>query len=222
MSASLFAVPAARTTRHWGGGGEDAGCRWQRWFWRWWNMYLCKLLLEGLLEHSYFCCNMFPFLPRLDHFNFASSGFCFVSHSDNLAFRWLFLSLACGVSRASQRNALLIQHCYSSYRTTQFEKTIKKRQKGPVLAIKGPFGDLGGPDLVPTAPHWPAWHLSSIVSPLTRILGPWKQNLFAGPTEAKPACLHIRIYVQHLWCDACTNFSVWGDILHWWQTGEKS
>ena len=92
MSASLFAVPAARTTRHWGGGGEDAGCRWQRWFWRWWNMYLCKLLLEGLLEHSYFCCNMFPFLPRLDHFNFASSGFCFVSHSDNLAFRWLFLS----------------------------------------------------------------------------------------------------------------------------------
>ena len=64
---------------------------------------------------------------------------------------------ACGVSRASQRNALLIQHCYSPYRTTQFEKTIKKRQKGPVLAIKGPFGDLGGPDLVPTAPHWPAW-----------------------------------------------------------------
>ena len=44
-----------------------------------------------------------------------------------------------------QRNALLIQHCYSPYRTTQFEKTIKKRQKGPVLAIKGPFGDLGGP-----------------------------------------------------------------------------
>merc|ERR1712052_109336 len=33
----------------------------------------------------------------------------------------------------------------SPYRTTQFEKTIKKRQKGPVLAIKGPFGDLGGP-----------------------------------------------------------------------------
>ena len=49
------------------------------------------------------------------------------------------------MSRASQRNALLIQHCYSPYRTTQFEKTIKKRQKGPVLAIKGPFGDLGGP-----------------------------------------------------------------------------
>ena len=49
------------------------------------------------------------------------------------------------MSRESQRNALLIQHCYSPYRTTQFEKTIKKRQKGPVLAIKGPFGDLGGP-----------------------------------------------------------------------------
>ena len=49
------------------------------------------------------------------------------------------------MSRTSQRNALLFQHCYSPYRTTQFEKTIKKRQKGPVLAIKGPFGDLGGP-----------------------------------------------------------------------------
>ena len=44
------------------------------------------------------------------------------------------------MSRESQQNALLIQHCYSPYRTTQFEKTIKKRQKGPVLAIKGPFG----------------------------------------------------------------------------------
>ena len=49
------------------------------------------------------------------------------------------------VSRASQRNALLIQHCHSPYRTTQLKKTIKNRQKGPILAIKGPFGDLGGP-----------------------------------------------------------------------------
>ena len=58
------------------------------------------------------------------------------------------------MSRASQRNALLIQHCYSPYRTTQFEKTIKKRQKGPVLVIKGPFGDLGGPWRAPVDQIW--------------------------------------------------------------------
>ena len=69
------------------------------------------------------------------------------SYSRNPQYCSIFANLipTCGVSRASQRNALLIQHCYSPYRTTQFEKTIKKRQKGPVLAIKGPFGDLGGP-----------------------------------------------------------------------------
>ena len=44
------------------------------------------------------------------------------------------------VSRASQRNALLIQHCYIPYGTTQLEKTIKKRQKGPVWPPKDPFG----------------------------------------------------------------------------------
>ena len=58
------------------------------------------------------------------------------------------------MSRESYRNALLIQHCYSPYRTTQFEKTIKKRQKGPVLAIKGPFGDLGGPQRAPGDQIW--------------------------------------------------------------------
>jgi len=77
------------------------------------------------------------------------------------------------VSRESQRNALLIQHCYSPYRTTQFEKTIKKRQKGPVLAIKGPFGDLGGPDLVPTAPHWPAWVGLMVTTYFDLVLGPF-------------------------------------------------
>ena len=77
------------------------------------------------------------------------------------------------MSRASQRNALLIQHCYSPYRTTQFEKTIKKRQKGPVLAIKGPFGDLGGPDLVPTAPHWPAWVGLMVTTYFDLVLGPF-------------------------------------------------
>ena len=58
------------------------------------------------------------------------------------------------MSRESYRNALFIQHCYSPYRTTQFEKTIKKRQKGPVLAIKGPFGDLGGPRRTPGDQIW--------------------------------------------------------------------
>ena len=77
------------------------------------------------------------------------------------------------MSRESQRNALLIQHCYSPYRTTQFEKTIKKRQKGPVLAIKGPFGDLGGPDLVPTAPHWPAWVGLMVTTHFDLVLGPF-------------------------------------------------
>ena len=38
-----------------------------------------------------------------------------------------------------QRNALLIQHCYIPYGTTQLEKTIKKRQKGPVWPPKDPF-----------------------------------------------------------------------------------
>ena len=58
------------------------------------------------------------------------------------------------MSRASQRNALLIQHCYSPYRTTQFEKTTKKRQKGPVLARKGPFGDFRSPRRAPGDQIW--------------------------------------------------------------------
>ena len=45
------------------------------------------------------------------------------------------------------RNALLIQHCYIPYGTTQLEKTIKNRQKGPFLALKCPlFGSVGVPD----------------------------------------------------------------------------
>ena len=58
------------------------------------------------------------------------------------------------VSRASQRNALLIQHCHSPYRTTQLKKTIKNRQKGPVLAIKVPLGDLRGPWRAPGDQIW--------------------------------------------------------------------
>ena len=48
------------------------------------------------------------------------------------------------MSRALQRNALLIQHCYIPYGTTQLEKTIKKRQKGPVWPPKDPFGGPWG------------------------------------------------------------------------------
>ena len=41
------------------------------------------------------------------------------------------------MSRASQRNAWLIQHCYSPYGTTQLKKTGKKGSFGPQ---KDPFG----------------------------------------------------------------------------------
>ena len=58
------------------------------------------------------------------------------------------------MSRESYRNALLIQHCYSPYRTTQFEKTTKKRQKGPVLARKGPFEDFRSPRRAPGDQIW--------------------------------------------------------------------
>jgi hypothetical protein len=50
------------------------------------------------------------------------------------------------VSRASQRNALLTQHCYSPYGTTQLEKTIKNRQKGAFWAKTGSFGYHGSPE----------------------------------------------------------------------------
>ena len=91
------------------------------------------------------------------------------------------------MSRESYRNALLIQHCYSPYRTTQFEKTIKKRQKGPVLAIKGPFGVLGGPDLVPTAPHWPAWVGLMVITYFSR-------------SRSRPPCMLLSLYVCMLVC----------------------
>ena len=58
------------------------------------------------------------------------------------------------MSRASQRNALLIQHCCSPFGTTQFEKTVKNRQKGPVWASKYPFGGPGGPQRAPGCQIW--------------------------------------------------------------------
>merc|ERR1719500_947447 len=39
--------------------------------------------------------------------------------------------------------------------------------------IKGPFGDLGGPDLVPTAPHWPAWAGLMVTTYFDLVLGPF-------------------------------------------------
>ena len=50
------------------------------------------------------------------------------------------------MSRASQRKALLLQHYYSPFRTTQLEKTTKNLNLGPFRAFwakKGPFGALG-------------------------------------------------------------------------------
>merc|ERR1712055_880970 len=74
---------------------------------------------------------------------------------------FLFQILACGVSRASQRNAWLIQHCYSPYGTTQLEKTGKKGIRlGPERPLLGPWRPSEGPgeaDLIPTTPDWPAW-----------------------------------------------------------------
>ena len=58
------------------------------------------------------------------------------------------------MSRASQRNSLLIQHCYSPFGTTQFEKTVKNRQKGPIWASKYPFGGPGGPQRAPGCQIW--------------------------------------------------------------------
>ena len=51
------------------------------------------------------------------------------------------------MSRASQRNAWLIQHCYSPYGTTQLQKTGKRVRlapKGPLWGPKGPRRAQGG------------------------------------------------------------------------------
>ena len=59
-----------------------------------------------------------------------------------------------------QRNAWLIQHCYSPYGTTQLEKTGKKGSFGPRKTLFGALEILGvssGTDLFPTALDWPAW-----------------------------------------------------------------
>ena len=64
------------------------------------------------------------------------------------------------MSRASQRNAWLIQHCYSPYGTTQLEKTGKKGsfwpQKAPFGATEvlgGSRGGRFGPDCPQSVPN---------------------------------------------------------------------
>ena len=106
------------------------------------------------------------------------------------------------VSRALQRNALLIQHCYSPYGTTQLEKTTKNRQKGPVWAPKRHFWGprsysegLGLPVLVLTATGW-----SDSWSP--HILNWYRAS--AGPPGAQngpfgPKCP----FWGSLWCSEC-------------------
>ena len=77
------------------------------------------------------------------------------------------------MSRASQRNAWLIQHCFSPYGTTQLEKTGKKGSFGPQ---KDPFGGswcprwaqggqiwsqlhpIGPPGLDSWSPHTLTWY----------------------------------------------------------------
>ena len=39
--------------------------------------------------------------------------------------------------------------------------------------IKGPVGDLGGPDSVPTAPHRPAWVGLMVTTYFDLVLGPF-------------------------------------------------
>ena len=88
------------------------------------------------------------------------------------------------MSRASQRNAWLIQHCFSPYGTTQLEKTGKK---GFVWAPKGPFWGLlmssvspGGADLVPTTPDWPAWVGFMVTTHFDLVSGPSHSPNFIG------------------------------------------
>ena len=120
------------------------------------------------------------------------------------------------MSRASQRNALLIQHCYSPYRTTQFEKTIKKRQKGPVLAIKGPFRDLGGPQRAPGDQIWsqlPAIGLPGLDSwsPLT-LTWYWVPSgppgAQKGPILAQMSQISMAPFLWDIFC--VRNIALWG------------
>ena len=105
----------------------------------------------GLMVTTYFDLVLGPFwvprVPKRAHFgpnvpNF--HGPIFVGYFSNM-YR---LNTRAGVLPRSASSH------FSPYRTTQFEKTIKKRQKGPVLAIKGPFGDLGGPRRAPGDQIW--------------------------------------------------------------------
>ena len=50
-----------------------------------------------------------------------------------------FMLLWCGVSRSSQRNALLIHRYYSQFGTTQLKEMVKNRLKRARLGPKCPF-----------------------------------------------------------------------------------
>ena len=111
------------------------------------------------------------------------------------------------MSRASQRNAWLIQHCFSPYGTTQLEKTGKKGSFGPQKAPIGVLEVLGGPrggrfdpnyprlarlgapdvlgeprgaDLVPTTPDWPAWIGFMVTTHFDLVSGPFHSPIFIG------------------------------------------
>ena len=109
--------------------------------------------------------------------------------------------------------ALLIQHCYSPFRTTQLVKTVKNRQKGHVLAIKGPFGDLGGPRRAPGDQIWsqlPPIGLPGLDSwsPLT-LTWYWVPS---GPPGAQKGPILAQISMApFLWDIFCVrNIALWG------------
>ena len=120
------------------------------------------------------------------------------------------------MSRALQRNALLIQHCYSPYRTTQFEKTTKKRQKGLVLTRKGPFGDFRSPRRAPGDQIWsqlPAIGLPGLDSwsPLT-LTWYWVPSgppgAQKGPILAQMSQISMAPFLWDIFC--VRNIALWG------------
>ena len=90
--------------------------------------------------------------------------------------------------------------CSSSIVIVHIEPpSLRKRSK---RGKKGPFGDLGGPDLVPTALHWPAWVGLMVTTHFDLVLGPfWAPG---GPKRAhfgpNVPTFHGPIFVGYFLC----------------------
>ena len=71
---------------------------------------------------------------------------------------------SCGVSRALQQNVLDIQHCFSTYQSTQLEKTAKKSISGTPKVIEAPFG---GSQSAVKVSQWAEAHDMNVAHPDT-------------------------------------------------------